>query len=182
MFMQSWEFPNLSVSTLVVCIFYAEVLFCALLRSLLRLRSFACFCVRLRSTAFGNCSCEGFIRHRPPRPRPRIRHALLRGRFGIELGSNQEIDVESMPNRPLRREGEADSRVRSGIEAQHGYFSYDISRDACSASIAKLFRARSCGVSHNYRAICCRMGYRTDAPVWNQVQRGGGYRTVLGDC
>ena len=30
-----------------------------------------------------------------------------------------------------------------------------ISRDACSDSIAKLFRACFCGVSHNYRAICC---------------------------
>ena len=40
-----------------------------------------------------------------------------------------------------------------------------ISRDACSDSIAKLFRACFHGVSHNYRAIRCKMGYRTDAPV-----------------
>ena len=40
-----------------------------------------------------------------------------------------------------------------------------ISRDTCSDSIAKLFRACFCGVSHNYRAIRCKMGYRTDAPV-----------------
>ena len=40
-----------------------------------------------------------------------------------------------------------------------------ISRDTCSDSIAKLFRACFCGVSHNYRAICCKMGYRTDVPV-----------------
>ena len=42
-----------------------------------------------------------------------------------------------------------------------------ISRDTCSDSIAKLFRACFCGVSHNYRAICCKMGYRTDVPVLN---------------
>ena len=29
-----WEFPNLVVSNLVVCIFYAEALFCALLHPL----------------------------------------------------------------------------------------------------------------------------------------------------
>ena len=40
-----------------------------------------------------------------------------------------------------------------------------ISRDACSDSIAKLVRACFYGVSHNYRAICCKMGYRTDVPV-----------------
>ena len=40
-----------------------------------------------------------------------------------------------------------------------------ISRDTCSDSIAKLFRACFCGISHNYRAICCKMGYHTDVPV-----------------
>ena len=51
----------------------------------------------------------------PPRPR------LLRGRFGIEsgnqMGSNQEIDVESMLNRPLRRGGRGgfEGEVRGGI-------------------------------------------------------------------
>ena len=40
-----------------------------------------------------------------------------------------------------------------------------ISRDTCNDSIAKIFRACFCGVSHNYRAICCKMGYRTDVPV-----------------
>ena len=40
-----------------------------------------------------------------------------------------------------------------------------ILRDTCSDSIAKLFRAWFCGVSHNYRAIRCIMGYRTDVPV-----------------
>ena len=40
-----------------------------------------------------------------------------------------------------------------------------ISRDTCSDSIAKLFRACFYGVSHNYRAIRCRMRYRTDVPV-----------------
>ena len=40
-----------------------------------------------------------------------------------------------------------------------------ISRDTCSDSIAKLFRACFYGVSHNNRAIRCKMGYRTDVPV-----------------
>ena len=40
-----------------------------------------------------------------------------------------------------------------------------ISRDPCSDSIAKRFCACFCGVSHNYRAICCKMGYRIDVPV-----------------
>ena len=40
-----------------------------------------------------------------------------------------------------------------------------ISRDTSSDSIAKLFRACFCGVSHNYRAIRCKMGYRTEVPV-----------------
>ena len=40
-----------------------------------------------------------------------------------------------------------------------------ISRDTCSDSIAKLSRACFYGVSHNYRAIRCKMGYRTDVPV-----------------
>ena len=42
-----------------------------------------------------------------------------------------------------------------------------ISRDICSDSIAKLFRACFNGVSHNYRAIRSKMGYRTDVPVQN---------------
>ena len=40
-----------------------------------------------------------------------------------------------------------------------------ISRDTCSDSIAKLFRACFCGVSHNHRAIRCKMGYGTDVSV-----------------
>ena len=49
--------------------------------------------------------CEGFIRHRPPGPHPRIRLALsptqgsIWHRFTVEIGFNQEIDVESMSNR-----------------------------------------------------------------------------------
>ena len=52
--------------------------------------------------------CEGLIRHRPPGPYPRIRLALpssgvdlasIQHRFGIEIGSNREIDVDSMSNR-----------------------------------------------------------------------------------
>ena len=60
-------------------------------------------------------SCEGFIRpSNPPRP-PLVRGrsgtdlALIQHRFDIDLGSNQEIDVESMLNRcqidPLTRGG-----------------------------------------------------------------------------
>ena len=40
-----------------------------------------------------------------------------------------------------------------------------ISRDTLSDSIAKCFRACFPGVSHKYRAICCKMGYRTDMSV-----------------
>ena len=60
----SWEFPNLVVSNLVVCSFYAEALFCTLLLpfALLRLRSFVFICRFLRTTvfrttAFGNSRC-----------------------------------------------------------------------------------------------------------------------------
>ena len=56
-----------------------------------------------------------------------------------------------------------------------------ISRDACSDRIAKLFGACVCGISHNYRAICCKMGYRTDVPVKLNT-KGWGYRTILGSC
>ena len=57
-----------------------------------------------------------------------------------------------------------------------------ISRDTCSDSIAKLFRACFCGVSHNYRAFPCKMGYRTDVPVTVKLSTKGGYRTILGEC
>ena len=40
-----------------------------------------------------------------------------------------------------------------------------ISRDTFNNSIAKLFRACLPGISHKYRAICCKMGYRTDMSV-----------------
>ena len=40
-----------------------------------------------------------------------------------------------------------------------------ISRDTCSDSIAKLFRTCFYGLSHKYRAIRCKMGYRTDVSV-----------------
>ena len=40
-----------------------------------------------------------------------------------------------------------------------------ISRDTLSDSIAKCFRACFPGVSHKYRVICCKMGYRTDMSV-----------------
>ena len=40
-----------------------------------------------------------------------------------------------------------------------------ISRNTCSNSAAKLFRACFYGVSQNYRAIRRKMGYRTDVSV-----------------
>ena len=67
----SWEFPNLVVSNLVVCNFYAEALFCALLRSFadLRLRSFALICALLRTFA---CFCERLRLERPRLGTPEI--------------------------------------------------------------------------------------------------------------
>ena len=68
------EFPNLVVSNLVVCNFYAEALFCAHLRSFAlicaHLRSFARICVfvrptAFRTTAFGNCREKDKIRTTP---------------------------------------------------------------------------------------------------------------------
>ena len=70
-------------------------------------------------------SCEGFIRHRPPGPRPRIHLALpsslspqgsiwhrfnidstlIRHRFPDLTLFRCRIDVEKMPNRPLSRGG-----------------------------------------------------------------------------
>ena len=70
---ETWEFPNLVVSNLVVCKFFVEALLCAPLRSLapfcallrtcvcallrsyvdLRLRSFVLICVFLHPTALG---------------------------------------------------------------------------------------------------------------------------------
>ena len=47
-----------------------------------------------------------------------------------------------------------------------------ISRDTCSDRIATLFCACFYGVSHNYRAICSKLGYRTDVLVGNSVPRG----------
>ena len=74
--------------------------------------------------------CEGFIRHRPPDPtlesaspsppqgsiwhRFNINSTLIRHRNRVKSGNRCRINVKSMPNRPLRREGEADSRVGSG--------------------------------------------------------------------
>ena len=51
-----------------------------------------------------------------------------------------------------------------------------ISRDTCSDSIANLFRACFCGVSHSYRTICCKMGYRTDVSMFRCPQMGGQIR------
>ena len=67
-------------------------------------------------------SCEGFIRHRPPGPHPRIRLALPSSgvdwhRNRLKAGNRCRINVESMLNRcqiePWGGEGEVDSRVGS---------------------------------------------------------------------
>ena len=72
--------------------------------------------------------------------------------------SNQcQIDVEAMLIPPLKKGGEADWRVRSGGSVPNKPHTAIVSLN-CSY----LF---SWGPSHNYRAICCKMGYRTNAPV-----------------
>ena len=77
------EFPNLVVSNLVVCNFYVEAHFCALLRpfallcALLRLRSFAFACAHLRSLA---CFCV-----RPRLGRRRLGTAEKRQESSYEL-------------------------------------------------------------------------------------------------
>ena len=49
------------------------------------------------------------------------------------------------------------------LEAQQRYFSY---RAILVAIVSKTsFVPVFMGVLHNYRAICCKMGYRTDVPV-----------------
>ena len=48
-----------------------------------------------------------------------------------------------------------------------------ISRDTFSDSIAKCFRACFPGVSHKYRMICCKLGYRTDMSVKKKAPKGG---------
>ena len=48
-----------------------------------------------------------------------------------------------------------------------------ISRDTFSDSIAKRFRVCFPGVSHEYRAIRCKMGYRTDMFVQKKAPSGG---------
>ena len=48
-----------------------------------------------------------------------------------------------------------------------------ISRDTFSDSNANLFRACFSGVSHKYRAIRCKMGYRTYMSLSNKAPRGG---------
>ena len=54
-------------------------------------------------------------------------------------------------------------RVAS-LEAQQRYFSYRATLAAIVSqnSFVLVFVG---GVSHNYRAICCKMGCRTDVPV-----------------
>ena len=56
------------------------------------------------------------------------------------------------------------------LEAQKRYFSYRAILVAIVPQNSFVFAFM--GVSHNYRAICSKMGYRTDARVWNSVLRG----------
>ena len=56
------------------------------------------------------------------------------------------------------------------LEAQQPYSSY---RAILVTTVSQNYLVFCfCGASHNYRAICCKMGYRTDVPAWNYVPRG----------
>ena len=55
-----------------------------------------------------------------------------------------------------------------------------ISRDTCSDSIAKPFRACFYVVSHTYRANVAKWGIAQMCLC--QLSTKGGYRTILGDC
>ena len=57
-----------------------------------------------------------------------------------------------------------------------------ISRDSCSDSIAKRFRACFCAVAHNYRAIRCKMGCRTDVCVCVKLSAKGGIAPFWGSA
>ena len=85
------------------------------------------------------CSCplfaypwEGFIRHRPPGPHPRIRLALppqgsIWHRNRVKSGNRCRINA----NRPLRVRGEADSRVPCQLAPKKGCLSSNITRLSC---------------------------------------------------
>ena len=83
----------------------------------------------------------------------------------IEIEIERSIDRET--EREREREGETDRQTERERERER-YGKREtlrgpagilfISRDACSDSTAKLSRACFHGVSHNYHAICCRMG------------------------
>ena len=90
-----WEFPNLCVSNLVVCDFYVEALFCALLRSFanLRLRSFALFSFFLHAFA---CFCV-----RPRLERPRLGTAELSGMGDSQRDSRESIRASHSQLKPL---------------------------------------------------------------------------------
>ena len=69
----------------------------------------------------------------------------------------------------------------ASLEAQQRYSSY-------RAIIVAMYRKTLlclflCGVSHHYRAICCKMGYRTDVPGETKYEGGvSRYCTILGEC
>ena len=95
---------------------------------------------------------------------------LLQGLFGGSLQITSEIESflghKKEPQKILRAllvSKSSDSLRLDGLRGPVAILF--ISRDTCSDSIAKIFRACFCGVSHKYRAICCKMGYRTDVPL-----------------
>ena len=55
------------------------------------------------------------------------------------------------------------SRALTSRDSHRGLQKY-IASQTC---IARFGEVSFCGVSHNHRSMCCKMGYRTDAPVWN---------------
>ena len=115
--------------------------------------------------------CEGFVRHRPPRPHPRVR--LVRGRFGIDLSSIRHwfdidfliwpyFDVESMSNRcwidakSTPEEGRA-RRIRG--QGPGGLCLINPSQ----VWIAKVQLQKKYFISDNFRLACTSLEYQKGA-------------------
>ena len=75
-----------------------------------------------------------------------------------------ERDKSKRNQPPQKNKGKKDRVVR-GFHLRGLAAIVSISRDTCSDSIGESSFVFINGVSHNYRAICCTMGYRTDVPV-----------------
>ena len=54
-----------------------------------------------------------------------------------------------------------------------GFLSLDSYRAILVAIVSQTFWCLFRGVSHNHRAICCKMGYRTDVSVKAKYSKGG---------